>query len=78
MSVVKTKIIIDCSTGEETVVPLSAEEISEMETRAEQAELRRLQEIADVQAKSELRASAKAKLIAGQPLTAEEADVLII
>jgi hypothetical protein len=73
-----TKVIVDCSTGERQIVPLTAEEIAEREQMAAAAEAQRLAEeqaAADLQA---LKDSAKAKLIAGEPLTAEEADTLVI
>lgn len=73
-----TKVIIDCSTGERQIVPLTAEEIAEREQMAAEAEAQRLAEeqaAADLQA---LKDSAKAKLIAGEPLTEEEASVLVI
>jgi hypothetical protein len=73
-----TKLIVNCSTGERTVVPLTDEEIAEREARAAQAEADRLaqeQAEADLQA---LKDSAKAKLVAGDPLTAEEADTLVL
>lgn len=73
-----TKVIIDCSTGERQIVPLTAEEIAEREQMAAAAEAQRLAEeqaAADLQA---LKDSAKAKLIAGEPLTEEEASVLVI
>ena len=73
-----TKVIIDCSTGERQIVPLTAEEIAEREQMAAEAEAQRL---AEEQAAADLRAlkdSAKAKLIAGEPLTEEEASVLVI
>ena len=73
-----TKLIVDCSTGERTVVPLTDEEIAEREAMAAQAEADRLaqeQAEADLQ---ELKDSAKAKLVAGEPLTAEEADTLVL
>lgn len=73
-----TKVIIDCSTGERQIVPLTAEEIAEREQMAAEAEAQRLAEeqaAADLQA---LKDSAKAKLIAGEPLTADEASVLVI
>ena len=73
-----TKLIVDCSTGERTVVPLTDEEITEREAMAAQAEADRLaqeQAEADLQA---LKDSAKAKLVAGEPLTAEEADTLVL
>ena len=47
---------------------------SDIETKI--AELKTAQE-AEVQAKEDLKASAKAKLIAGEPLTEEEANILI-
>ena len=73
-----SKLIVDCSTGERTVVPLTDSEIVEREQMAAQAEADRLaqeQAEADLQA---LKDSAKAKLVAGEPLTAEEADTLVL
>ncbi len=73
-----TKLIVDCSTGERTVVELTDEEIAEREAMAAQAEADRLaqeQAEADLQA---LKDSAKAKLIAGEPLTADEAAVIVL
>jgi hypothetical protein len=78
MATKPTKLIVDCSTGERTVVELTAAEIAEREQMAQEAEAQRLAEeqaAADLQA---LKDSAKAKLIAGEPLTAEEAGVLVL
>jgi hypothetical protein len=75
------KVVVDLSKpkGErESIVPLTAEEISEREAMAAQAELDRQAQEEAVQALADLKASAKAKLIAGEPLTAEEADTLVI
>jgi ribosomal protein L5 len=36
------KVIVDCSTGEQTVVPLTDEEIAELEALAAQAEADRI------------------------------------
>lgn len=36
------KVIVDCSTGETTVVPLTPEEIAELEAAAAQAEAERI------------------------------------
>jgi hypothetical protein len=73
-----TKLVIDCSTGERKEIPLSKEEIAEREAMAAQAEAERLtQEQAEADRQA-LKDSAKAKLIAGEPLTAEEADVLVL
>ena len=69
---------MDCSTGISTEVELTAEEIAQREVDAAAfAEMRAAEEAA-AEAKADLKASAKAKLIAGQPLTAEEADVLVL
>jgi len=73
-----TRIEINCTTGEETIIPLTDAEIAEGETQRIEAIARKAAEESEAQAKAELKASAKAKLIAGQPLTAEEADVLVI
>lgn len=36
------KVIVNCETGEQTVVPLTAEEIAELEAAAAEAEAQRL------------------------------------
>jgi hypothetical protein len=73
-----TKIIVDCSTGEQTIVPLTAEEIAQREADAVAYAAQKAIEDAAAEALATLKASAKAKLIAGEPLTAEEADTLVI
>ena len=80
---VVTKLVVDLSKPEghpERVqsIPLTEEELAQREAdriAAEAAEAERLQAEADLQA---LKASAKAKLIAGEPLTEAEAGVLVI
>ena len=78
MSEVLTKIIVDCSTGVTAEVPLTGEEIQQRELDAIQAATQQAENETQAQAKADLKASAKAKLVAGQPLTAEEADTLVI
>ena len=78
MSDILTKIVVNCETGEQEILPLSAEEISQREADMLAYAAQKAEEDAAAAAKAELKASAKAKLIAGQPLTAEEADVLVI
>jgi len=78
MSEVLTKLIVDVSTGQQTIVPLTAEEITERNQMAAQAETDRIAREEEEAAKAALKESAKAKLVAGTPLTAEEAAVLII
>jgi ribosomal protein S11 len=73
-----TKIIIDCSTGEESIVPLTSEELAQREADATAYAAQKAAEDAAAEALATLKASAKAKLVAGQPLTAEEADTLVI
>ena len=76
MSEILTKVIVNCETGEQSVVPLTAEEIAQMEAdrAAAQAEAdaRAVAEIARAEAK----ASGIAKLLA-LGLTQEEANALI-
>jgi len=59
-----TKIIVDCSTKQETIVPLTAEEIAQREADriAYEAEKERLEQ--ERLAAEELKASANAKLAA--------------
>lgn len=73
-----TKVIIDCSTGERQIVELTDEEIAEREAMAAQAEAERIAQEEAAAALQALKDSAKAKLIAGEALTAEEADVLVL
>jgi hypothetical protein len=72
------KLIVNCATGVQEQIELTAEEIAQMEADAAafaEAEAEREEEAA---AKAALKESAKAKLVAGEPLTAEEAAVLVI
>jgi len=62
----------------EVIRPLTSEEIAQRDADAEAYAIRKAEEDAAAEAKAALKASAKAKLIAGQPLTAEEADVLVL
>lgn len=78
MSEVLTKVVVDCSTGISEVVPLSAEEIAQREADAAAFAVAEAERQAAAEALATLKASAKAKLIAGEPLTAEEADTLVI
>jgi hypothetical protein len=70
-----TKIVVDCSTGEQTIVPLTAEEIAQREVdAAAYAEQQAIQEAEEL-AKAEAKASAEAKL-AALGLTADEIAAL--
>lgn len=70
-----TKLIVDCTTGEQTIVELTDEEIAEREVMAAQAEADRQAREAEDQARAEAKASAQAKL-AALGLTAEEIAAL--
>ena len=56
------KIVVDCSTGEQTVVPLTAEEIAQRELDAAAYAEQKAIEDAQAIAKAEARESAEAKL----------------
>jgi hypothetical protein len=75
MSEVITKLVIDCETGEQTVAPLTPEELAEREVMAAQAEAQRLEREALELAKAEAKARAEAKL-AALGLTPEEISAL--
>lgn len=78
MSETLTKVVVDCSTGEQSIIPLTAEEIAQREADAAAFAEAEAARVAAEEAKAALKESAKNKLIAGQPLTAEEAAVLVI
>jgi regulator of protease activity HflC (stomatin/prohibitin superfamily) len=72
-----TRVEINCTTGEEKVIELSAEEIAAMEETRIQAEAEQEALRLEAEAREALRLSARAKLIAGEPLTEEEAALLL-
>lgn len=59
-----TKIVVDCSTGEQTIVPLTAEEIAQREADALAYAEQKAIEDAATTAKAAAKASAIAKLAA--------------
>ena len=64
-----TKVIVDCSTGEQTVIELTAEEIAEVEAKQAEAAL-----LAQSQAKA---AADKAALLEKLGITEDEARLLL-
>lgn len=72
------KIIVDCAKGTQTIVPLTAAEIAERDQAAAKYAEEQAQREADAQALQALKDSAKAKLIAGEKLTDEEAAAIVI
>jgi hypothetical protein len=59
------------------VMDMTAEEIAEVEKNSEKDQAMREQFQANRKAHEDLKASAKAKLIAGEKLTEEEANILV-
>lgn len=72
------KIVVDCAKGTQTIVPLTAQEIAERDQAAAKYAEDKAKAEADAQALAALKESAKAKLVAGTPLTEEEAAALVI
>lgn len=70
-----TKVIVDCSTGEQSIVPLTADEIAQMEKDRVAFQAERAKAEAEAQAKAEAKASALAKL-AALGLTEDEAKAI--
>jgi len=68
-----TKLIINCETGEQTEVELTAEEVAQREADAAKAQADKVAKDAADAAKAE----AKAELLARLGLTAEEAALLV-
>ena len=73
-----TRIEINCTTGVESIIELTDAEIAQREVDAAAAETRRLEEEATAEALATLKASAKSKLIAGEPLTEQEAATIVL
>jgi hypothetical protein len=74
-----SKVIeIDCSTGISTERDMTETELTAMAAMQAQAKENRAAEDAAKAASDALKASAKAKLVAGQPLTEEEAATIVL
>ena len=78
MSETLTKIIVNCETGVSAEVPLTSEEIAQREVDAAAFATAEAERVAAAEALANLKASARAKLVAGTPLTNEEAATLVI
>lgn len=70
--------IYDASTGIQETRPMTDEEWDLYKIDMEIARTQKEQREQAAEALATLKASAKAKLVAGEPLTAEEADTLVI
>lgn len=69
---------VNCTTGEVVERLMTAEEIAQSELDAANAATRRAKEEQAKEVIAALKASARAKLVAGTPLTEEEAATLVI
>lgn len=76
MSETLTKVVVDCSTGEQQVLPLTAEEIAQREADAAAFAAEQAERTAEAEAAAEAKASGIAKLLA-LGLTEAEANALI-
>ena len=75
---IMTKTVIDTQANTETVVEMTAEEIAQLTAIREKA----LADLAEQEAanavKETLKASARLKLVSGEPLTEEEAATIVL
>lgn len=78
MTDIPKKLVVDIETGIKQYINYTAEEIQQQELDAIAHATAKAEEEAQAEALAALKASARAKLIAGQPLTEEEAAVLVI
>jgi len=76
MTEIITKLIVDCTTGEQTIVPLTEEELAQREVDRIAAEADQAAREAEETAKAEAKASGIAKLLA-LGLTQAEAEALL-
>jgi hypothetical protein len=68
---------INCETGEEIYRPMTAEELAQREQDRIEWEAQQVVIAAERERVEALKASAKAKLIAGEPLTEDEAATIV-
>ena len=72
-----TKIIHNIKTGEIQEIELTAEEITKEQEESLRAEEEKTSFYNSIQAKEDLKASAKNKLMNGEALTEDEANVMV-
>lgn len=75
---VPTVAEIDCSTNTITYRPMTDEEIAAREATAAESAAHQLERETAATNREALKASAKAKLVAGEPLTEEEAATIVL
>ena len=72
------KQIVDVASGETTLIDLTAEEITQANTDKTEADKMRKANFDAIENNKTLKASAKAKLIAGEKLTEDEANTIVL
>ena len=78
MSNLNKNFIVSPENPNGTLVDWTAEEIAENDTLQQTLDSEQTARETEAQAKEDLKASAKAKLIAGEALTEEEANTIVI
>jgi hypothetical protein len=73
-----TRLVVDCTTGITTEIELTDEEVAQSKIDAIAYAEQEAQKEAKAKALADLKASAKAKLVAGEPLTEEEAATIVL
>ena len=72
------KLVVDLATGKQEYIELTPQEINDREIAGIEAATLREEEAKAAKALELLKASAKAKLVSGQKLTAEEAATIVL
>ena len=72
-----TKIVVNCETGVTEVIELTPAEVAELEAAQAQAQADQAAHEVEVARIDALKVSARAKLVAGEVLTADEAALII-
>jgi hypothetical protein len=72
------KLVVDLSTGKQEYIDLTPDEINQRDLDVIVAARRAEEAAAAATALAALKASAKAKLVSGQSLTAEEASLIVL
>jgi hypothetical protein len=78
MSDVPKKLVVDLANGTQQYIDLTPAEIAQRDQEAAAAAEAEAIRQTEAEAKEALKASARAKLVAGETLTEEEAAVLVI
>ena len=75
---VLTKIVTNCETGVTEIIELTDAEIAQLEKDAQAYAASKAEQEAETQRVATLKQSARTKLVAGEPLTEEEAATIVL